>query len=245
MNSAIRSLLGHPGLWLGDGSGAASGLGTVATGHAPLDELLPGGGWPLGAVTEILLARDGIGELRLLAPALADLSRRGQRRFAWVDPPHVPYPPAFAASGIAVSRLFLVCTSSGRDRLWAAEQCLRSGACAAVLLWPGECDTQSLRRLQLAAEKGEGLGFVFRSPRAAGSSSPAALRLRLAAAPGGGVAVDVVKGRGGAGRRVEVRFMTTPSFGRKPEPGACSGPDTSFRPKPESSAFPGPRLSPG
>lgn len=204
MNDAMRSLLGHPGLWLGDGSGAAPGQGTVTTGFAPLDELLPGGGWPLGAVTEVLASREGVGEMRLLVPVLADLSRRG-RRLAWVNPPHVPYPPAFCASGIALSRVLLVCAGSSRDRLWAAEQCLRSDACGAVLLWPEECDNQSLRRLQLAAEKGSGLGFLFRSQGAAGTPSPAALRLRLAAMSGG-VVVEVVKGRGGAGRRAEVRL---------------------------------------
>jgi cell division inhibitor SulA/protein ImuA len=204
LNSAIRNLLGHPGLWLGDGSGIATGRETVTTGHAPLDALLPGGGWPLGAVTEILPACDGIGEVRLLVPVLADLSRRG-RHIAWVNPPHVPYPPAFAASGIEVSRLLLVCVGFNRDRLWAAEHCLRSGACGAVLLWPEECDNQSLRRLQLAAEKGGGLGFLFRSQHAAESPSPAALRLRLAPLPGG-LTVEIVKGRGGAGRRAELRL---------------------------------------
>lgn len=204
MNGAIRDLLGHPGLWLGDGSGAATGQETVTTGHAPLDELLPGGGWPLGAVTEILPVHDGIGEMRLLVPMLTDLSRRG-RRIAWVNPPHIPYPPAFAASGVDVSRLLLVGAGSNRDRLWAAEQCLRSGACGAVLLWPEECDNQGLRRLQLAAERGGGLGFLFRSQRAAVSPSPAALRLRLASTPGG-VVIEIVKGRGGAGRRAELRL---------------------------------------
>jgi len=204
VQDAVRDLLRDPGLWLGDGSGAAPGKGTVTTGIAPLDELLPGGGWPLGTVTEILSRRAGAGELRLLVPVLADLSRQG-RRIAWINPPHLPYPPAFSASGVAQSRVLLVSAGSGRDRLWSAEQCLRSGACGAVLLWPEECDNPSLRRLQLAAEKGGGLGYLFRSQRAAESPSPAALRLRLAPAPGG-VAVEVVKGRGGAGRRVEFRL---------------------------------------
>jgi len=204
MDNALRTLLVHPGLWLGDGSGATPGRGVVSSGLAPLDELLPGGGWPLAAVTEILPSRHGIGELRLLLPVLADLSRQG-RRIAWIDPPHIPYPPAFSASGIALSRVLLVCAGAGRDRLWAAEQCLRSGACGGVLLWPGECDNQSLRRLQLAAERGGGLGFLFRPHRAAAAPSPAALRLRLTSTSGG-VAVEVVKGRGGAGRQAELRL---------------------------------------
>jgi hypothetical protein len=204
MQDAIRNLLLHPGLWLGDGNGETPGQGVISTGLEQLNELLPGGGWPLGAMTEILPSRNGIGELRLLLPVLADLSRQG-RRIAWIDPPHIPYPPAFSASGIAPSRLLLVSAGAGRDRLWAAEQCLRSGACGGVLLWPGECDNQSLRRLQLAAERGRGLGFLFRPQRAAASPSPAALRLRLTSTSGG-VVVEVVKGRGGAGRQAELRL---------------------------------------
>ncbi len=43
---------------------------TVATGHATLDAALPGGGWPLGALVELLQAQPGQGEWRLLLPAL-------------------------------------------------------------------------------------------------------------------------------------------------------------------------------
>ncbi|MFY8134513.1 MAG: hypothetical protein ACOVKS_05890, partial [Aquimonas sp.] len=66
--------------------------------------------------------------------------------------------------------------------LWAAEQCLRAGCCAAVLCWPDagrDADERSLRRLQLAAEAGHSLGIAFRPLRAAAQTSPAALRLSL------------------------------------------------------------------
>ena len=43
------------------------------TGHARLDARLPGKGWPLGAMTELISRnRPGLGEFRLLFPALAD-----------------------------------------------------------------------------------------------------------------------------------------------------------------------------
>lgn len=64
----------HPALWrasqLGGGRGAVT-----PSGHPALDAELPGGGWPHGALTELLLPQPGIGELRLLAPALAAVSR--------------------------------------------------------------------------------------------------------------------------------------------------------------------------
>lgn len=205
MKEALHALLVRPDLWLGDGRGADPGRAVLPTGFAALDALLPGGGWPAGAVTEILLPGEGIGEMRLLLPALAGPG--DGRRIAWIDPPYLPYAPALSARGLRLSRVLLVYAGTNRDRLWAAELALRSGACGAVLAWPGECDDRSLRRLTLAAEKGGALGLLFRPDRTAARPSPAALRLLLAPSPRG-VAVEVLKGRAGAGRRAEVPLGT-------------------------------------
>jgi hypothetical protein len=67
--------------------------------------------------------------------------------------------------------------------LWAAEQALRSGSCAAVLAWPQQADDRSLRRLQVAADTGRALAFLFRDRRYLSNASPAALRLELTATP--------------------------------------------------------------
>jgi hypothetical protein len=61
--------------------------------------------------------------------------------------------------------------------LWAAEQALSSGVCAAVLLWLKGTDDRWLRRLKLAAEAGGALGVLFRPARHRFESSPATLRL--------------------------------------------------------------------
>lgn len=209
MKERLRALLGHPGLWLGDGTGAGSGKGVVPAGCAALDALLPGGGWPLGAVTEVFLSREGAGELRILLPAVAEAGRGG-RWIAWIDPPYLLYAPALAALGVEASRVLVVGAWTGRDRLWAAEQCLRSGACGAVLAWLGECDERSLRRLQLAAERGGCLGFLFRPGGAADRFSPAPLRLRIGPSPGGAI-VEILKGRGGEGRSAEVPLERSPA----------------------------------
>lgn len=201
MKEALEVLLGRPDLWLGGGKDAGAGRPVLPTGFAALDALLPGGGWPAGAVTEILLPGEGIGEMRLLLPSLAG-SGDG-RLLAWIDPPYLPYAPALSAGGVRLSRLLVAYTGTNRDRLWAAEQALRSGACGAVLAWPGECDDRSLRRLALAAEKGGCLAVLFRPDLCAARPSAAALRLRLAPSLRG-VAVEVLKGRSGAGRRAEV-----------------------------------------
>ena len=64
----------------------------LPTGFAEFDALLPGGGWPVGAITELMPEAQGIGELSLLLPALAQLTRAG-RYLLWIAPPCLPYPP--------------------------------------------------------------------------------------------------------------------------------------------------------
>jgi len=172
----LDALLLRSRLWRGD-TRADVALPSEPTGHASLDALLPGGGWPRAALTELLVAQPGIGELSLLVPALARLSRR-DAWIALVAPPCLPYAPALASAGIELSRLLVIRVHDGADRLWAMEQALASGACSAVLGWPTFIRERALRRLQLAAENGKALGFYFSAGEAT-SSSLAALRLQL------------------------------------------------------------------
>src|SRR2546425_7296293 len=134
MTLSFSALLDRPDIWRGDSLNRA-GAPVVSCGFPALDAELPGRGWPAGALTEILPAHEGIGELRLLGPALAALSNRGLR-LAWIAPPHLPYAPALAAAGIDIARLVIVRTASPIEKLLAAEQALAPNACGAVLPWP-------------------------------------------------------------------------------------------------------------
>ncbi|MGB8409549.1 MAG: translesion DNA synthesis-associated protein ImuA [Gallionella sp.] len=202
MNASLELVLQHPGIWRGDKL-AQMGGDTLPTGFAELDEQLPGGGWPRGALTEILLGREGIGELRLLLPALARVSAKSEWQ-AWVAPPHVPYAPALSVAGVDLKQLLVAQPRSAADAWWTAEQALRSGACSAVLAWLSMPDEKRMRRLQLGAESGRAWGVLFRSASAAQQRSTAALRLRLEATAYG-VAVHILKRRGGhLGRPVMV-----------------------------------------
>jgi hypothetical protein len=194
VNPSLESVLQHPGIWRGN-QRAQTAEEALPTGFAVLDELLPGGGWPRGALTELLIGRQGIGELRLLMPALARLSE-ADGWLAWVAPPYVPYAAALAAAGIDLKRLVVAKPSSEADAWWTAEQALRSGACGALLAWLRAADERRMRRLQLAAETGHTWGVLFRHARAAQERSPAALRLLLEPAANG-LAVHVLKRRGG------------------------------------------------
>ena len=187
---ALERLLDNRQLWRGqDTTRAPSGQ---SPGHAALDALLPGGGWPASALSELLVAAPGIGELRLLWPTLARLTQAGERVLL-IAPPHLPYPQAWLAAGVDLRQLSII-QAQGRDALWATEQCLRSGSCGAVLCWPQQAEDRALRRLQVAAETGQTLAFAYRPLREAVNSSPAALRLAIEARP---AQLRVLKCRGG------------------------------------------------
>ncbi|KRW66207.1 translesion DNA synthesis-associated protein ImuA [Stutzerimonas nitrititolerans] len=197
---ALDSLLDQRRLWKGQPQARPSG--SQSTGHAALDAALPIGGWPESALSEILLPAEGLGELQLLWPTLARLTGKGER-IALVAPPHVPYPQAWQAAGVDLRWLSII-EASGKDALWAAEQCLRSGCCAAVLCWPQQADDRALRRLQVAAETGQTLAFAYRPLKEAMNPSPAALRIALEAQPA--PQLRVLKCRGGLAQPAPIPF---------------------------------------
>ncbi len=203
MSDALAELLRHPALWQGGAGGEMPAA--IPSGFRRLDERLPGGGWPPSTLVELLIPAAGIGEIHLLLPALRQLSlaASGEPRWiAWLAPPHLPYAPALADAGLDPARMLVIQPRAGLDLLWAMEQALRSGACTAVLGWIGAADNRALRRLKLAAEEGRSPGFLFRPAAHREESSPAALRLVLAAHDDG-LDVEILKSRGGMPSRID------------------------------------------
>ncbi len=156
----------------------------IASGYPALDSLLAGGGWPASGITELLCEQTGIGELSLLLPALGILSQQ-PRWQAWISPPCIPYAGALKHQGNLLARLLLISASTHKDRLWAAEQALLSGACSAVLCWPEHLKNVEWRRLQRAAMAGKCCGFIFTKPATASHNAPVPLRIQLKATVSG------------------------------------------------------------
>ncbi|MYN08420.1 translesion DNA synthesis-associated protein ImuA [Pseudoduganella aquatica] len=182
----------HPSLWLASQLAHAA-TRCMDTGYAALSAQLPGGGWPQGTLTELMLQQAGIGEIRLLRPALAAAA---QRPVVLLAPPQIPQGLALAALGLPPEQMVWIRgTGKSGDALWAAEQVLRSGCCGALLLWQQQMRSESLRRLHLAAQSGDTLFFLMRPLAAAQDASPAPLRLALRPAPGG-ISIDFIKRRG-------------------------------------------------
>lgn len=197
-DAAIDQLLQHSTqLWRGAHMRGAHNprANTLPSGHAALDAALPGGGWPVGALIELLPTQTGIGELQLSLPVLRALNE-AKRQIVFVRPPHTPYPPALLRARLSLQHIVLIDVSSDADARWAAEQTLRAGAAGAVLLWSDSVDDRHLRRLQLAAETGQALAFLYRTPAVLRQSSPAALRIVLEP-QGQTLRAHIVKARGG------------------------------------------------
>lgn len=211
----------HPALWRGHQLGRSAGHG-VPTGFQELDGQLPGGGWPRRALSELLLPHHGIGEIRLMAPALAAVQQAG-RLVMLFDPPAVLSGWALAEMGLVVEQLLLIQSAShvpmdpahlthpahpassrppprpvgAPARLWALEQALKSGHVGAVLAWlPPRLSPDRVRRLQLAAQAHDGPAFVLREAAAQGQPSASPLRLGLRAAGVDQLAINVLKRRG-------------------------------------------------
>jgi protein ImuA len=167
---------------------------TVATGHACLDAQLPGGGWPLGNLVEVLQQDAARHVWQLVGPALAAVMARQGEPAVLVQAPYQPFGPALREQGIAPERLLCVQSEKPSARLWAAEQALRCGEVCAVLAWLPQARAEELRRLHLCAQEGEKLLVVFRSEHARQQSSPA--RLRLLVAGSDRLEVSILKRRG-------------------------------------------------
>lgn len=174
----------HADVWHADAL-AFSPAQVVPTGDAALDAQLPGGGWPVGGLTEILQWEGVHSEWRLLLPALA---ASGHGAVALVGAPHIPFAPALASQGLLGQRLLWINAQPMPARLWAAEQALRCADVDAVLLWlgperKGAVRSDQLRRLQMAASEHQKLLFVMRPEAAHSEASPAVLRVRVGPQP--------------------------------------------------------------
>jgi protein ImuA len=203
-HSQVLPLETIPGVWRGH---ELARIKARSTGYATLDALLPGGGWPVGALTELVPLIEGIGEVEVLRLALRRLCDE-KRHIVFVRPPYIPYAPALLRAGLPLPRVLWIDAAQDEDARWAAEQTLREGAVGAVLLWSPAVADRPLRRLQLAAEAGRSLAFIYRPAVTLNNSSPAALRIVLRPASGA-LAVEVLKARGGRAGSVSLPIDTS------------------------------------
>jgi protein ImuA len=209
---------------------AAAPQRSFATGLAALDRLLPNGALARGAIHEVLwgakdprplffaawLARAACGHGRDAPPlfgraaSAAPSSRNTNHaptanaagpRVVWCDPRREIYPPALAAAGIALEQLLLLRPRTAEEEVWALAECLKCKGVAATLAQPPPLSRVQARRLQLAAERGGGVGLLLRPHNADAAHHAAVTRWLVEPARGERTVqrwkIQLVHGHGG------------------------------------------------
>jgi len=173
--SNIKNLLQRQDIWQASDKNKVRSV--LSTGYLALDNQLHYSGWPKGALSELLLSDNGIGEIRLLSPLLARLNQQ-PGHVCWINPPFIPYAPALTNQSIDLNKMVIVRSRSLPQTIWSAQQAMVSQACAAVLVWlPQKILSTEIRKLSLAAKTGKCWGFIFRAHSLQDQSSAAVLRI--------------------------------------------------------------------
>lgn len=151
----------------------------LAFGLPEIDGHLPWGGLLNGALHEITADAGDSPAALGFAAALMGLSAR-QGPVLWCRTGGALYAPGLRGFGLYANNLIFVNCAKERELLWVLEEALRSGVLAAALAETRGISPTAVRRLQLAAESGGGLGFLLgaRAPAA----TPAVTRWHVAAA---------------------------------------------------------------
>ena len=179
--------LGAETTFADDISRASSGVSGVPSSFAVLDAFLPWRGWPIGAMTEIMTDTVGCGELALLLPAMARLTKE-KRPILCIGAPHALFVPTLTQVGIDPARVTQINPFStlkhNKENLWSAEQALKTGLPGMVVLWSpihGHFPPETVRRLHLATLGSETMLIHFRGASCMSQPSPAWLRFGYAA----------------------------------------------------------------
>jgi hypothetical protein len=187
--------------------------GVISSGLEGVDGLLPDAGFRAGTLVEWVAEKGSADQLALLAAR----SALGEDRvLVVIDDEETLYPPAAAALGIDLKRLILVRpgkssspsplqTETKRqanvarvETLWALEQVLASRGVAVTFCRLEKISARAFRRLQLAIERGGGLGFLIRPPTARGESSWSDVRFGIEA---------MIEGNASSARRWRVEVL--------------------------------------
>jgi protein ImuA len=170
----------------------------LVTGFAAIDGLAPSGGFATRAVHEML---SETGAPSLVLPLLVARAAAPNGWIVWCDLDRQFYPPGAAAMGLPLERLIILRTAGEKEQLWAATECLRSAGVAACVMAQSRLTFVQARRLQLAAERGGGVGLLLRPANAV--SRPYAAATRWIVRPAAGErtvqrwVVKLIHGHGG------------------------------------------------
>ncbi|WP_286267622.1 translesion DNA synthesis-associated protein ImuA [Thalassotalea atypica] len=190
MNKLIQELKKKQLVWQGSRKNIQPEQ--VPSGYREIDEKLQGG-LPKTGIIDIDTDM-GIGELRLMMPYVAQLAQ--QRLVVFINPPAYISAEYLYREGIALAQVIIIQVELEKDALWAAEQCLKSGACCAVIQWYQNLAIHQVKRLKNATNVGESLHVLFKKQQQYALSLPVTLSMKLTT-HSKGVNVSIPKRKGG------------------------------------------------
>lgn len=192
MHEFIEQLKQKQWLWQGNKPTPLNMPTSLAsTGFSELDQKLDGGLPEQGVID--LQSPAGIGELRLLFPHLRHAD--DGRLMVFIQPPAPLYAEALVCEEFDSNRILLIQPENKKHAFWAAEQCLKSGACSHVMLWCDNVEIHQARRFQVSAEVGRCRQFLFRNEQERGFSLPVSLSMQLKPHPQG-IEAQITKRKG-------------------------------------------------
>lgn len=160
------------------------------SGFRQLNNLLPSGGVPSGAVLEWIDQSfgGGAGCLGLQVAWHVTLQQVADQRgvLVVVDAPGCFYPPAAATLGVELSHVLVVRPACEQDHFWVLDQLLRCAAVGAVWSRIERIPAKVYRRLQLASEQSQTTLCLVRSHRWRNTPSWAQIRCLVQPQPGKG-----------------------------------------------------------
>lgn len=163
----------------------------IPSGHVSFDQCLEG--WPSSGLVELQLPAWGIGELRLILPALSHLAGDAatqNKLQVWLTENVCLMPQAldsaYASNTVVLENL------GTKQSLWALETLLTSGVCSVLICWLPQLTSAQAKRLQVAAKESGTLVFCLREISQLEHSLPISLRLQLSPTDQG-LMIDVLK----------------------------------------------------
>jgi len=198
-DSELLEILKKQGkIWPGNQCYSAVPHSVIPTSYPELDEQLPGGGWPIGAIVEILYTQPHRGEVRMILPALKYLGNQDSRWQIWLNPPDRPHGPGLLSWGVPIEQTLVCPDLKPKDLSWTMDQCVQHRGCSVLLVWTEHMDPAQLRRLQLTAENRRMTLFLFRKIGKSNNLPYPRLKLRVSAASCfSKIRVDIIKRRPG------------------------------------------------
>ena len=131
-------------------------------GVSQIDDHLPNGGLPMGALHEVSGAGLGMAHSAAATLFAAGILARTNGHVIWCLKHRDLFAPALALVGLSVDRVIFVDSGDEKNVLACFEEALRHGGAAGVVGELTKLSMENSRRLQLAAETSGSVGIAIR-----------------------------------------------------------------------------------